>query len=126
MPIQPIIKGFYSSDVDNLSTWSPASPKEVYYPLELSIGPKDDQRADLFHVLVASPEAIRSRFANSLKCRSGHHLLLVAEHDWPSIARYCEDVVRDCAADTWDEVAVRLGRHFRWEYEDYIQEANDD
>jgi hypothetical protein len=45
----------------------------------------------------------------------------VAEHDWPSIAAYCEHLVEMCRDETWEKVASRLSRFFRWEFEDYVQ-----
>src|SRR5438067_1841674 len=108
MPLRPIVKGYYSSDVENLSTWTPASLKDVYYALELSIGTKGDNRADIFQVVVATPEALRSRFSSTKKCFAGRHHLVVAEHDWPSIVKYCQSIVDDCADDTWEKIAARL------------------
>jgi Immunity protein 8 len=121
MPIRPIIKGYYSSDVENLSTWIPADRVDVYYPLELSIGTHGHDRTDIFQVVVATPEAMRSRFSTTRKCLAGRHVLLVADHDWPSIAKYCETLVEACYDDTWERVASRLGRFFRSEFEDYTQ-----
>jgi hypothetical protein len=121
MLLRLTIQGYYSSDVENLSTWTPASLEEVYYPLQLSIGIRGDKRADIFQVIVATPEAIRSRFSRTTRCLAGRHILLVAEHDWPSIAKYCESIVDQCADDTWEKAAGRLSRFFRWEFEDYTQ-----
>src|SRR5262245_19332185 len=112
MSLRPTIKGYYSSDVENLSTWAPASLEDVYYPLELSIGATGDKRADVFQVVVATPEAIRCRLSSAKKCLTGRHILLVAEHNWPSIAKYCESLVEQCADDTWEKVASRLARFF--------------
>jgi hypothetical protein len=95
--------------------------EDVYYPLELTIGIKGDKRGDVFQVLVATPEAIRSRFSSTKKCLTGRHVLLVTEHDWPSITKYCESIVGQCADETWEKVAVCLSRFFRWEFEDYTQ-----
>jgi hypothetical protein len=121
MPLKPIIKGYYCSDVESLSTWTPASLENVYYPLELSIGIEGDDRSDIFQVLVATPEAIRSRFSGKTKCLIGRYIILVAEHDWPSITKYCASLVETCTEDTWEKVASRLACFFRWEFEGYIQ-----
>jgi hypothetical protein len=121
MSIQPIVKGYFSSDVENLATWNPTSPQDVYYPLELSIGTEGEDRADIFQVVVATPEAIRSRLMAKAKCVVGRHILLVAEQDWPSIKRFCESIVEKCADDTWPKVCSRLARSFRWEFEDYVE-----
>lgn len=121
MTLRPVIKGYYSSDVKNLSTWLPASLEEVYYPLELSIGTRGDHRADIFQVVVATPEAIRSRLSSKTRCLVGRHILLVVEHDWPSISKYCESIVEKCSDDTWEKVASRLARFFHWEFEDYTE-----
>lgn len=119
MPVKPIIKGYYSSDVENLSTWTPTSLEDVYYPLELSIGIAGDDRSDVFQVLVATPEAIRSRLFGKTRCLIGRHILLVTGHDWPSIAKYCASLVETCTEDNWEDAARRLSHFFCWEFEDY-------
>jgi hypothetical protein len=121
MPLKPIIKGYYSSDGENLSTWTPACLENVYYALELSIGIEGDDRSDIFQVVVATPEAMRSRFSGKTKCLVGRHMLLVVGHDWPAIANCCASLVETCTEDTWEKVASRLTHFFRWGFEDYTQ-----
>ena len=65
MSLKPTVKGYYSSDVENLSTWIPASLEDVYYPMEMSIGIRDEKQADIFQVVVATPEAIRLRSSSA-------------------------------------------------------------
>jgi hypothetical protein len=117
----PEIKGFFSSDVGDLSTLRAERAEDVYFPLDLSIGPKGDRMVQLFEVLVATPEALRKRAGNRPYVLGRHHLI-VMEYDWPKIQNYLRGLVQSCASNTWEEVAARLSRHFHWEYEDYVQE----
>jgi hypothetical protein len=119
MAISAEIKGYFSSDVDDLRTWTPASPEDVYIAIEISIGVVGDDAADIFQLLVACPEAIRGRFAGTTSSCPGRAHLLLASYDWAVVAAYCESVVSQCIDETWEKTAERLCRHFLWEYEDY-------
>src|SRR5690606_2588619 len=56
MPVELELKSLGSSDID-LDTWSPAD-EDVFFVLDMEIGEKDDDRADLFYVTVATPEGL--------------------------------------------------------------------
>jgi hypothetical protein len=119
--ITPGLQGFFSSDVENLNGFRPSSLADIYFPLELSIGVKGEKAADLFQILVTSPEALRKRAKTNIY-GPGRHCLIVFEYDWPAIKAYLEELVLKCAADTWEEVTQKLSRYFHWEYEDYVRE----
>lgn len=123
--IQPEIKDYFSSDIVDLATWKPASLESLHFGLELSIGSPGGDAADLFQIVIASPEALR-RQLGTIRIVSGRHHLIVSSYDWPEIQRYLEELVSKCAAPTWPEAAAKLSRHFDWEYEDYVVHDDED
>lgn len=57
--MKAIIKSVISADIDDLDSWKPSDPDDVVIPLELEIGPDDDEGTDLFQVLVATKTGLR-------------------------------------------------------------------
>ena len=106
------IKGIDSADAPDLEGWRPASLEDLYLGLTLSIGPVDQEAADLFQIVIASPQAIAGR-----PDRRRAKLLVVQEYDWPAIRRTLEAWVAECNADSLGRVIDRLRQKFHWEYE---------
>jgi hypothetical protein len=42
------------------------------------------------------------------------------EYDYPRLEEFVRAKVVDAAGSTWEDVAVRLSRFGRWEFEDYV------
>src|SRR4051812_39042021 len=59
--MKAMIKGISCTDVPSLAGWQPADPRDVYVPITLYIGTPEDDAADLFQVVVATPAAIQGR-----------------------------------------------------------------
>lgn len=116
-----VIKGYYSSDIEDLKGWKPSELADIYFSLEICIGPPDKSSSQLFELLIASPEALRKRMSNA-DCISGRHILIVSQYKWELIQAWIENTVRTNAEETWEKIAVRLSREFRWEYEDYKED----
>jgi len=119
--IQPIdieVKGLGSSDVE-LDAWTPAGPEEVFFVLEVEIGERRDERADLFYVTVATPEGLRNNH-NVPTTRAGP--LMISNYSFLGLRREVERIVGSCTATSWDESVERLQEYFDHEYADYISE----
>ena len=106
------IKGFYCFDRPDFETWQPDHCEEVYLGLELSIGLIEREGADLFQLVVATPQAIQGR-AERRRCK----LLVVEQYNWQQIKAILEQWVGECDRLTWEEIAGCLRQRFDWEYE---------
>ena len=111
-----VIQEVSSTDVEDLVNWHPSQLEDIYFPLGLILGTEGTRRGDLFYVLVASPEALRSRTYLG-KCFLNRHLLIVREYDWPAILAEVHQVIEACESTTWLETAHKLSRWFHWEFE---------
>ena len=47
------------------------------------------------------------------------HHLIVRGYNYPAIKSFLEDYARRCSGATWTDVAEKLARLGRWEFEDY-------
>jgi hypothetical protein len=114
--IQLEVKRLSSPDVE-VDRWEPKAKDDVYFVLELEIGIVGDRRADLFHVIVATPEGLR-RFATT-EVISERSTLVLADFSWPLTHKTIKNIVQRCESPGWAESLVKLQRYFHWEYEDY-------
>ena len=50
----------------------------------------------------------------------GRHHLIVREYNYQKIADSIQDFLRECTGESWIEVAEKVSRLGKWEFEDYI------
>lgn len=110
-------------DLPEVWNWVPNDPTDVYYYLELTIG-KSTDGGDLFGLIVCTPEALSMRMtASGQQSLSGRHHLIVLDYSWDKVLQFVNDVIDKSQGKDWKDVAFRLARHFKWEFEDYIADA---
>ena len=111
-------------DIPEVWNWAPDDPKDVYYYMEMTIGSRTGS-GDLFGLTVSTPEALLKRMrASGQKSLSGRHHLIVLDYSWDKVLQFVNDVIDKCQGKDWEDIALRLARHFHWEFEDYIADAD--
>ena len=106
---------YSSPDVENLWAWQP-SIEDTYLLLELQIEDEEAASGNVFSVIVATPEALRSR-RKSHFVLSQRGTLVVSEYDWGRLRAHLEQLVANCSASGWATTVDCLRRYFLWEYE---------
>ena len=114
------VQNFYSPDVE-IHSWEPESLEEVRFLLEMEVGEVGKEGKDLFQVLIATPEGLRSAAVDPVIAERA--TILVSEYSWVQVRRTIEQILKRCEGPTWVESVLRLQRYFRWEYEDYVEGA---
>ena len=114
------VQDFYSPDIE-VHSWEPEAPESVRFLLELEIGEAGDEKRDLFQVLVATPEGLRAAAREGVI--ADRATIVISDYSWLQIQHAVQGIVERCEAPTWEEAVLKLQRYFRWEYEDYVQEA---
>jgi hypothetical protein len=86
--------------------------------IELSIGETGRPGADIFAVLVGTPEAVLAvrREVDSVPVGA---MLLVREWSEAEIERGLRDIVARCDTGEWRLSVAELERHFHYEFQDY-------
>jgi len=109
---------------EQVRNWVPDDPKDVYYYMELTIGDRPGA-GDLFGLTVSTPEALSKRMSTSgQQSLSGRHHLIVLDYSWDKVLQFVNDVIDKSRGRDWEDVALKLARHFHWEFEDYIADAD--
>ena len=113
------LKSYGSSDYD-LESWQPAQEEDVFFVLDMEIGERGDDRADLFYVTVATPAGLRKHRRSAGTTSQGAIVLPVFSLD--NLLARVNEVIADCSAESWDKSVLLLRRYFDYEYADYQAE----
>jgi hypothetical protein len=74
--------------------------------------------AESFDVTVCTPQWLAEHCPTDAILVGRHHLL-VMEYDFARIQSYLRQPIETCVGETWEEVALQVGRLGKWEFEDY-------
>jgi len=98
--------------------------RAVCFLLQLEIGADDAAGADVFDVVIATPEGLSEKAAEDQGGALSRRATIVLRHfAWSKVHLIVSDILRDSQADTWNESLLRLQRYFTWEYEDCVLET---
>lgn len=111
------LKRLHSPDVDLQNYW-PEDSRNFSFLLQAMIGPADTEGEESFDIEVCTPEWLRSQYSDS-EVLSGHHFLIVFDYNLDQIKNYISHYCERCEADNWEQLANKLNRLGKWEFEDY-------
>ena len=113
------LRRLHSPDVFNLSAYAPESPRCFSFLLQVMAGPENGDGEESFDVLVCTPEWL-SRTHDQSSMVIGRHHLVVFEYNHERLHEFLDEYCRECSGAEWREVAEKIGRLGKWEFEDYI------
>jgi len=116
------LKRLHSPDVENLITYIPDDPDSFSFLLQTFVGPKGEEGEEAFDIEVCTPAWLSENYREE-DIVIGRHLLIVFNYDYERIFQRIKLYVESCSGDTWDEVAQKVGRIGKWEFEDYADVA---
>ena len=70
----------------------------------------------MFTVNVLSELAARTLTEAALAKRKK---IVLQEYSWSAVMRAVDDILREIDGSSWDEIAQKLSKQFRWEFENY-------
>jgi hypothetical protein len=112
------LKRLHSPDVENLESYVPKPSDDFGFLLQVMVGPKNEPGEESFAVLVCTPDRLKRRHKSS-DVVVGRHYLVVFEYDYGRLRRFFQEYCEQCFGVTWSELANKLGRIGKWEFEDY-------
>lgn len=116
--VLPELHSLHSADLWDMEGSLPEDPENFCLSVEASIGPRGALGEELFEFLVCTPNWLY-RDLVSQSTIFGRHFLFVQRYDYRLIAETIEHLCASTSGSTWSEVAERLGRYGKWEFEDY-------
>ena len=114
------IRRLHSPDVTDLVGYRPTDSDGFGFLLQVMIGPEGGEGEESFDVTVCSPNWLLARH-NKEDVVIGRHHLIMFEYDYLRLKRTIEEFCKSCEGATWKELALKLGRLGKWEFEDYVE-----
>ncbi|MEJ1334509.1 MAG: immunity 8 family protein [Candidatus Sedimenticola sp. (ex Thyasira tokunagai)] len=114
------LKRVHSPDIDSLSSYQPEEPECFAFLLQAMIGPKGEDWEESFDIEVCTPKWIEKTYGLD-EIVIGRHYFIVREYNYENIIRTIDKYLMHCSGDDWKEVAARVSRLGRWEFEDYVE-----
>src|SRR2546427_5296317 len=105
------LRSFYSPDLPKDD--EPVDPADAAVLFEASIGPKDQQSAEVFSFVAITPRAL----ARDQGTRWGRGYLILNHVSWVGVEAALRNLLSHCSGDNWAHVAERLNREMHWEFE---------
>lgn len=112
------LRRLHSPDIDDLASYRPERPDEFGFLLQMLVGPENGPGEESFDVVVCTPRWLEKKH-NPQEMLIGRHYLLVFEYDYNRLLRAIEDLCDSAEGGSWGEVASKLSRIGKWEFEDY-------
>lgn len=111
--------GLYSPDVDiPLDRYIPEQKDNFCFLATMLIGEETVGGEETFDIIVCTPQWLINNHSVS-DIIIGRHYLIVFEYNYKRIVETLQKIVENSYAETWDEIALKIGRVGRWEFEDY-------
>jgi hypothetical protein len=111
------LKRLHSPDLQDLRSFASATPERFSVLVQAMIGPAGEDSSESFDIVVCSPESLAQEAAEGPVL--GLHRIVMARFDFAALASIIRDFCERCEGATWPEVAHRVARLGRWEFEDY-------
>ncbi|RIJ78089.1 hypothetical protein D1871_04165 [Nakamurella silvestris] len=113
--MKAVIRSFISPDADLDGELDPALDSLFF---QMLVGPVDSDGEESFDLTVCTPAWLAEQTQAS-GIINGRHLLIVERIDFVAIKEYLAAEVAALDEDTWTDLATKIGRLGRWEFEDY-------
>jgi hypothetical protein len=105
---------------DGMDAFRPDDPRDFLLVVTAQIGPAGQEGGDNFNFLVVGPHWFGANPPGK-GFRWARHYIVVDVWDPKVVRRAIEDLCQRATGATWEEIASKLSRFGKWEFEDYIQ-----
>ncbi len=110
------LKSLFSSDVDLGAYW-PSEPNIFNIWIRAMIGPQGEEASESFDFEVVSADSFH--FNESNCAMWGRHKIILQHYDLSLVEKKIAELCRRTTGDSWLEIATKLARYGKWEFEDY-------
>lgn len=111
LAVQPLLRNIGVENEPRGQRWTPDDPDRVFARVTLDVQVLGDSAKHGFTLVAATPGGLANMEAVDGVLASGK-LLVMERYDFTAMRLWLEEVVRQCAADSWREAVDRLGPHF--------------
>lgn len=113
------LKYLHSPDIEDLDCYVPPDPSSFGFLLQAMFGAEGGPGEESFDMIVCTPAWLQIELTKFAGILSGRHYLFVERYNINQIRQYLTNYAKQCEGKTWREVAEKLARFGKWEFEDY-------
>ena len=115
--MKPEVRRLISPDLYDLENGAPEDIGHFCLLIQAIVGPSDGPGEESFDFLVCTPSWIASVVQAGFLF--GRHYLIVERYDYKFINNAISSLCANISGSCWRDVAERLARYGKWEFEDY-------
>ena len=112
------LKRLHSPDVSDLESFRPSDAEDFCVLIQAMFGPENSEGEESFDFLLCTPQWLVRKMKEEAVL-PGRHYLFIKQYDINAVKKYLVGYVGQCEGDTWNEIAQKLARIGKWEFEDY-------
>ena len=112
------LRYLHSPDIHDLTSYQPKQPNDFGFLVQAMIGPSTSPGEESFDFLVCSSKWLGANLRNRSHL-FGRHYLFLEEYDYDVLYNAISNLCSNTSGATWQEVAAKLSRFGKWEFEDY-------
>jgi hypothetical protein len=116
--MRAVLRRLHSPDVHDLETWVPEGGACFGLLVQALVGPQDGEGEESFDFTVCSPEWLARKHGGDAVVFGRHHLFLL-DYNFEKVRRAIESIVDSVEGNDWQEIASKIARYGKWEFEDY-------
>lgn len=117
--VRPELKRLHSPDIYDLANFDVGVNEPFGILIQSMFGPKGVDSEESFDFIACNTSWIEQRIGLGLF--NGRHHLIMIQFNLEEIKDYLTAAANQISCSTWDEVAEKLSRIGKWEFEDYVQ-----
>ena len=114
------LKRVHSPEIDDLENYRPENPTNFAFLLQAMVGPEGEEGEESFDIEVCTPKWLEETYGLTDVAIGRHHLIF-QEYNYERIIRTITDFLQLCSGKDWNEIAEKVARLGKWEFEDYIE-----
>lgn len=114
------LKRVHCPDIDSLEKFSPDNPETFCILLQAMVGPEGEEGEESFDIEVCTPKWLEESLGVT-DVVLGYPFLIVREYHYDRIIEAIKDFLKTCSGNNWNEVALKVSRLGKWEFEDYVE-----
>ena len=112
------IKKIISPDIIDFKTYWPEDAESFSFLITVIVGPRGDAGEESFDVVVCTPKWLLNKYDEN-EMILGKDKLIVFRFDMDRILARIRKLFDNCGGKDWDEIAIKLSRIGKWEFENY-------
>jgi|SRR5689334_10316076 hypothetical protein len=110
------VKAIYTNEMDDLEKHVPDDPERFCVFVVAMVGPRTGEGEESFEIAVCSPKWLEQRIESDGFAIGMHHLF-VADYNPAQIRKILTKLIERYSGDSWEEVARKVGKIGRWEFD---------